>query len=129
MAEHNSKFLRVTKDNKARDRGLIAIDAICAIFEDAEKKHVSIMTMDGFWYEVLDSLDKIYEAIDAAEGGRQSQPANKKVRQMRQKRIMAPFATSWKSQRNTDFERIPSSPSGEGVGRHGCTFVENGEPV
>ena len=127
MAEHNCKFLRVTKDNKARDRGLIAIDAICAIFEDAENKHVSIMTMDGFWYEVLDSLDKIYEAIDAAEEVQKI--AKHKAMQMRQKRIMAPFAIPRQKRRNTDFERIPASPSGEGGGRHGCTFVENGDTV
>lgn len=52
-------MLRLTKANRNRDRLLIATDAICAVEECTEQKHTRVMTMDGFWYEVVDGIEKI----------------------------------------------------------------------
>lgn len=58
-----SKFIRVTKDNETKDRGFIAVDAICSVFENNGGKNVSIMTMDGFWYDVVDGIEKLWNAV------------------------------------------------------------------
>ena len=55
------RFIKVRKDNQARDRGFIAVDAICSVFENKENHNVSIMTMDGFWYDVDDDVDELYD--------------------------------------------------------------------
>lgn len=57
------KFIRVTKDNQKKDRGFIAVDAICAVFENQEAHNTEIMTMDGFWYEVVDGIEKVYADV------------------------------------------------------------------
>ena len=61
-----NNFVRVTKDNKTRDRGFIAIDAICAVFENQEDNNTQIMTMDGMWYDVVDGVERLYEACENA---------------------------------------------------------------
>ena len=58
-----SRFIRVTKDNRNKDRGLIAVDAICAVFENQDSHNTEIMTMDGFWYEVVDDVEKVYDDL------------------------------------------------------------------
>lgn len=57
------KFIKVTKNDKKRNRGIIAVDAICSAFEDQEKKCTTIMTMDGFWYEVVDDIEKVLDNV------------------------------------------------------------------
>lgn len=57
----------MTKANKAHDTGFIAVDAICAAFEDKEKHTVSIMTMDGFWYEIEGDIDSLYEQVSGPQ--------------------------------------------------------------
>ena len=57
------KVVQVTKDNSNRDRGFIAVDAICSAFENRENGNVQIMTMDGYWYDVLDDIEKIRNAV------------------------------------------------------------------
>lgn len=57
------RFIRVTKDNHMKDRGFIAVDAICAVFENQNNHNTEIMTMDGFWYEVVDGVDKVYADV------------------------------------------------------------------
>lgn len=57
------RFIRVTKDNHMKDRGFIAVDAICAVFENKNNHNTEIMTMDGFWYEVVDGIDKVYSDV------------------------------------------------------------------
>ena len=57
------RFIRVTKDNRNKDRGFIAVDAICAVFENQDSHNTEIMTMDGFWYEVVDVMEKVYEDV------------------------------------------------------------------
>ena len=59
----NLKVVQVTKDNSSRDRGFIAVDAICSAFENRENGNVQIMTMDGYWYDVLDDIEKIRNAV------------------------------------------------------------------
>lgn len=55
------RFVKVKKANKNRDRGFIAVDAICSVFEDVEKHTTEIMTMDGMWYEVVDGVEHLFE--------------------------------------------------------------------
>ena len=57
-------FVRVTKDNQKRDRGFIAVDAICSVFENQEDHNTQIMTMDGMWYDVVDDIEKLYSACE-----------------------------------------------------------------
>lgn len=57
------RFIRVTKDNRNKDRGFIAVDAICAVFENQDSHNTEIMTMDGFWYEVVDGVEKVYADV------------------------------------------------------------------
>ena len=63
------RFIRVTKDNHMKDRGFIAVDAICAVFENQNNHNTEIMTMDGFWYEVVDGIDKVYADV-TGDGGK-----------------------------------------------------------
>lgn len=58
-------FLKLTKKNKERDRLLIAEDAICTIEERQEEKSIRIYTMDGFWYDVADSIENLAKMLDA----------------------------------------------------------------
>lgn len=57
------KIVQVTKANSNRDRGFIAVDAICSAFENRESGKTDIMTMDGYWYEVLDDIEKLRDAV------------------------------------------------------------------
>lgn len=65
--EKSNRFIRVTKDNRSRDRGIIAVDAICAAFENQESNKTEIMTLDGFWYEVVDSIEDVYAKLRDCE--------------------------------------------------------------
>lgn len=76
------KFIRVRKDNKTRDRGFIAVDAICSVFENKETHNVSIMTMDGFWYDVVDDIEELYtivtdNSLTNSSGRKSNNPARK----------------------------------------------------
>ena len=64
------KFIRVTKDNRSHDRGIISVDCICAAFENQEANHTEIMTIDGFWYEVVDGIEKVLDSIQGNECNR-----------------------------------------------------------
>lgn len=64
---HSSRFIRVTKDNETHDRGFIAIDAICSVFENSKENNVSIMTMDGFWYDVVDGIEGLWKKVGGSE--------------------------------------------------------------
>ena len=57
------RFIRVTKDNRNKDRGFIVVDAICAVFERQDAHNTEIMTIDGFWYEVVDGIEKVYADV------------------------------------------------------------------
>ena len=61
------RFIRVTKDNRNKDRGFIAVDAICAVFENQDSNNTEIMTMDGFWYEVVDGVEKVYADVTGVD--------------------------------------------------------------
>ena len=65
--EKSNRFIRVTKDNRSQDRGMIAVDAICAAFENHESHTTEIMTIDGFWYEVVDSIEEVYKKLVQCE--------------------------------------------------------------
>lgn len=93
-------FLRVTKDNATRDRGLIAIDAICSIFENQEAKNVSIMTMDGFWYDVVDDLGSLYEKIVGDGCAKEVAVKEAKKDYFRKKRMMTPSTANERAQQN-----------------------------
>lgn len=60
-------MLRLTKANRNRDRLLVATDAICAVEECSEQKSTRVMTMDGFWYEVVDGIEKIESVLNRFE--------------------------------------------------------------
>ena len=57
------RFVKVKKSNRNRDRGFIAVDMICAAFENKDAGHTEIMTLDGFWYEVTDGIDELYKGV------------------------------------------------------------------
>lgn len=84
------KFIRVTKDNASHDRGFIAVDAICSAFENKETKNVSIMTMDGFWYDVVDDIEKLWTLVSgrSLNNGRSDAPKSKQD-YLRRKRMLA----------------------------------------
>ena len=96
------KFIRVTKDNRNKDRGFIAVDAICAAFENQENRNTEIMTIDGFWYEVVDGIEKVYSDVigDAAKPVKEE---NKSVKGM--KRIMSPAVSDDNMQKNHETSR------------------------
>lgn len=93
-------FIKVRKDNKTRDRGFIAVDAICSVFENKDSQNVSIMTMDGFWYDVDDDVDTLYALIsgDDAKISCKSQGllANPKKEYFRRKKMMQPAVANEK---------------------------------
>ena len=100
-------FIRVTKDNIKRDRGLIAVDAICSIFENQQSHNVSIMTIDGFWYDVIDDLDslhaKISENVSTKERSRQETPKGC----FRNKKMMIPSPSNERHQQShEDFKAL-----------------------
>lgn len=95
-----TRFLRVTKDNPQRDRGLIAIDAICSIVENRGSKNVSIMTMDGFWYDVVDDLDSICKKIFGDGNTKEMPKEGFKKEQFRKRKMMTPSVAEEKVPQN-----------------------------
>ena len=67
MMENSDRFIRLRKKNRNHDRGIIAVDAICAAFENQEEHKTEIATLDGFWYDVEDSIEEIYNKLLACE--------------------------------------------------------------
>ena len=83
------RFIQVRKDNKTKDRGFIAVDAICSVFENKENHNVSIMTMDGFWYDVADDIEQLYELVMGDSDKKKEEPQpNAKKEYLRRKRMM-----------------------------------------
>lgn len=95
-------FVRVTKSNKERDRGFIAVDAICAAFENQSRGIVEVMTMDGFVYDIVESIEEFWDKVHGIqkilqplnEQKEQTPPSteNKKVRYIRKKRMQSAMA-------------------------------------
>ena len=82
------QFIKVRKANKNRDRGIIAVDAICSAFEDKDSGKISIMTMDGYWYECDDDIEDLYSVITNGEGTQP--PSQSKFAFVKSKRMPAP---------------------------------------
>ena len=105
------RFIKVRKDNQARDRGFIAVDAICSVFENKENHNVSIMTMDGFWYDVDDDVDELYDLVTGKEKKegqepRQPQPQYLKKDYFRRKKMMPAMSENdGPKRRHEDFSR------------------------
>lgn len=110
MAQFQPRFIRVTKDNAKQDRGIIAIDAICSVFENQEAKTVSIMTMDGFWYDVVDSLDSLYAKIFGTDEVQQSNP---KKDYFRRKKMMTPSTANERILPHNEYAKTSLSASKE----------------
>ena len=99
-------FVRATKSNKERDRGFIAVDAICAAFENQSRGIVEVMTMDGFVYDVLDTIEVLWDKVHNIEkiplpSLEQTAPQpppqpNQKVRYIRKKRMQSAMAAEKK---------------------------------
>ena len=85
-------FIHLTKDNRSGDRMLVAVDAICAVEEQQETRNVSIKTMDGFWYDVVDRIEDIEAKIaDAFSIVKIKEPKKEtKAEYLRRKRLVAP---------------------------------------
>lgn len=99
------RFIRVHKDNKTKDRGFIAVDAICSVFENKENHNVSIMTMDGFWYDVDEDVDKLYDLITGKEKEQGQvpilpQPQYSKKDYFRHKKMMPAMSENDRPNRN-----------------------------
>lgn len=73
MTDH---FISVRKAGQSSSRGLIAVDAICAVFENPQKRCTEIMTMDGFWYEVQETISDIHSQIRDKKCGGILPPSN-----------------------------------------------------
>ena len=113
-----SKFIRVTKDNRKKDRGFIAVDAICAVFENQEHHNTEIMTMDGFWYEVVDGVEKVYADVtgikDVPKGAVLAEPLpieegweeNNKFKFAKRRRFVTPPVAEESIQRSHEETRV-----------------------
>ena len=97
-----AKFIRVTKDNRTKDRGIIAVDAICAAFENQDNHNTEIMTIDGFWYEVVDGIEKVYSDVigEASSSGKEDEPEGRRT-----KRIMSPAVSEDNMRKNHEATR------------------------
>ena len=130
-------FIRVTKDNRMKDRGFIAVDAICAVFENQNNHNTEIMTMDGFWYEVVDGVEKVFadvtgngdkpkEIADANPLPKESAEQPKDKFSYSKKRRFSSPAVSEEAEQRSQEETRESKRSGYaypkngyGVNRHG----------
>lgn len=131
------RFIRVTKDNRMKDRGFIAVDAICAVFENQNNHNTEIMTMDGFWYEVVDGVEKVFadvtgngdkpkESADANPLPKESEEqARDKILSAKQRRFSSPAVSEEAEQRSQEEIRESKRSgyaypkNGYGVNRHG----------
>ena len=129
MAKNRTGFIRVTKDNAKRDRGFIAIDAICSVFENQDAHNVSIMTMDGFWYDVVDNIETLYGQVvgDYKSKDVEQQEVSKKD-YFRRKKMMTPSTANERAQQShEDFTKtIRDAPQKEQEGDVFCpTFKKS----
>lgn len=117
------RFIKVFKDNKTRDRGFIAVDAICSVFENKENHNISIMTMDGFWYDVDDDIDELFDLVtgkDKKNEQSSNEPVNQKKEYFRRKKMMSPPVAIEKAQVNhEDFRK----------GINDCPHSNNGDDL
>lgn len=96
------KFIKVKKANRSHDRGFIAVDAICSVFEDKERHVVSIMTMDGFWYEVEDDVEALFAIITGQDVQSSESQSSGKKEYYRRKKMLPPVVANEKAQVNHD---------------------------
>ena len=103
------EFIKVTKANHKRDRGIIAVDAICSVFENQEDKTTTIMTMDGYWYEVLDDIEKLWANIENSkiEVATEETFVERKGEYCRKHRMPAPAV----SEKGGDIDREKEKPT------------------
>lgn len=110
------QFISVTKDNPSHDRGFIAVDAICSAFENRERNNVSIMTMDGFWYDVVDDYEQLYSQVKSIAQNGCIDVADKKS-YYRQKKLMPPKTATEIAQRSHEaFMNKEQRPNEVGMG-------------
>lgn len=104
------RFVKVTKDNRNKDRGFIAVEAICAAFENKDNHNTEIMTIDGFWYEVVDGIEKVLcDAVGTECGVADGSAKTRESAQM--KRIASPAVSDSARQRNHEETRLEKSSS------------------
>ena len=122
-----SKYIRVTKANRERDRGIIAKDAVCAAFENKNNRATSILTMDGFWYDVVETIEYVAEQLEQDKDIDNAPVASKKD-YYRAHKTMSPFAGEEKIEGNDrhesdvvmEEEKLPIKPiviKGKGYGK------------
>ena len=75
------------------------------MFEDKENHNVSIMTMDGFWYEVDDDIDALYDLVSGNEQRQKpeqspSMPSYSKKDYFRRKKMMPAMSENDRPNRN-----------------------------
>lgn len=111
--ENEFKFVRLTKANKDKDRLLIAIDGICTVEECKEEECTKVYTMDGFWYAVIDPIEK----LDKILGGRRDQDEQKrgKTAFVRKRKMLPPGVDKPQERTSTNEmeERKMENPSDE----------------
>lgn len=112
------RFVRVTKSNKAKDRGFIAIDAICSVFENQETHSTSIMTMDGFWYDVVDDVEKLYAVIAGSQVPIEKKNCTAKKDYYRRKKMLPPNAANSEVRQAMVDGKNRDLPTGVGEGQH-----------
>lgn len=86
MNDNGTRFIRLTKANKDKDRLLVAIDSICSVEESVADKCTNVYTIDGFWYSVLDPIEKFDENL--CRNHHQGNP-NKKIKTFRGKKVQS----------------------------------------
>ena len=96
------RFIKVKKANRSHDRGFIAVDAICSVFEDKERNVVSIMTMDGFWYDVEDDVEELFALITGQNVQSSESHASGKKEYYRRRKMLPPVVANEKAQVNHD---------------------------
>lgn len=107
------KFIKVKKANRYHDRGFIAVDAICSVFEDKERHVVSIMTMDGFWYEVEDDVEALFALITGQHVQSSESQESGKKEYYRRRKMLPPMVASEKAQVNHDMVCMDRSGNSE----------------
>lgn len=85
------RFVKVKKSNRNRDRGFIAVDMICAAFENQDAGHTEIMTLDGFWYEVTEGIEELYKDVIGEK--EQEEKANETEQEKKDSVSQAKFPT------------------------------------
>lgn len=82
-------MVRLT-EAKTGNRMLVAPDAICVAKENKKERIVELSTMDGFFYEVVDTIDQIESKLLSGKEKPSGEAQERKPQRMRRMRMLPP---------------------------------------